>query len=149
MAEPVGRRSLLDVNVLLALLDVDHVDHERVSGWLSEELSGGWASCPLTENGFVRIVSSPAYADAVAPERAVRLLAETCRGTDHVFWSDDISLLDPSRIDASRLHGHRQVTDAYLLALAVHHDGRLVTNDRRIAQVAVPRATDVHLTVVL
>jgi toxin-antitoxin system PIN domain toxin len=149
VTEPVGRRSLLDVNVLLALLDVDHVDHERLSAWLSKELSGGWASCPLTENGFVRIVSSPTYPGPVTPERAVRLLAEACRATDHVFWSDDLSLLDPSHVDTSRLHGHRQVTDAYLLALAVHHDGRLITNDRRIARVAVPRATDAHLTVAL
>ena len=149
MSEPHPRRSLLDVNVLLALLDADHVDHERLSAWLSNELSGGWASCPLTENGFVRIVSSPAYPGAVAPDRAVRLLADAIRATDHVFWPDDISLLDPDRVDASRLHGHRQVTDAYLLALAVHHDGRLVTNDRRIARVSVPGATDAHLTVAL
>ncbi len=123
--------------------------NDRFSERLSDELSAGWASCPRTENGLVRILSSRAYPRAVAPDRAVRLLAATCRATDHVFWSNDISLLEPGCVDASKLHGHRHVTDAYLLALAVHHGGRLVTNDRRIARVAVPGATDGHLTVVL
>lgn len=147
MTETVGRRSLLDVNVLLAILDVDHVDHERTSAWLSQELAGGWASCPVIENGFVRIMSAPGYPGAVGPDTAARLLAEATRATDHAFWPDDVSLLDADHVDVGRLHGHRQVTDAYLLALAVHHDGRLVTNDRRIARVAVPRASDAHLTV--
>ncbi len=149
MSGALARRSLLDVNVLLALLDVDHVDHARLSDGMDEHLSGGWATCPLTENGFVRVASSPGYPGAVAPETAARLLADACQATDHVFWPDDISLLDPSRIDVRRLHGHRQVTDAYLLALAVQHDGRLLTNDRRIASVAVPGTTAEHLTLVL
>lgn len=149
MPGSAGRRSLLDVNVLLALLDAGHVDHERISERLSSQLAAGWATCPLTENGFVRVLSTPAYPGAVTPDRAVRLLAGACRATDHAFWPDDISVLEPGRVDAGRLHGHRQVTDAYLLALAVHHGGRLLTNDRRIARVAVPGATDEHLAVVL
>ena len=141
------RRALLDVNVLLALLDRDHVDHERAHAWLADDVEGGWASCALTENGFVRVLSQPRYPSPVAPTQAIGLLAYAQRTGDHAFWPCDVSLLDAATIDGSRLHGPRQVTDAYLLALAVAHDGRLATFDRSLALSAVPAATAEHLTV--
>ncbi len=141
------RRALLDVNVLLALLDSDHVDHERAGEWLDAELDTGWASCAITENGFVRIISQPRYPSPVTPAHAVELLS-AARGTQyHVFWPCDVSLLDPQVVDRSRLHGSRQVTDAYLLALAVAHDGRFVTFDRSLPLATVPGATEEHLVV--
>jgi uncharacterized protein len=141
------RRALLDVNVLLALLDSDHVDHERAGEWLDAEVEAGWASCPVTENGFVRIISQPRYPSPISPSRAVELLAAAQGGRHHAFWPCDVSLLDPRVVDRSRLHGARQVTDAYLLALAVAHGGRLVTFDRSLSLTTVHGATEDHLTV--
>ncbi|MGR7024677.1 TA system VapC family ribonuclease toxin [Geodermatophilus sp. URMC 62] len=141
------RRALLDVNVLLALLDSDHVDHVRAGEWLDSEVEAGWASCPITENGFVRIISQPRYPSPVPPAQAVELLALARRGRHHAFWPCDVSLLDGQVVDRSRLHGSRQVTDAYLLALAVAHDGRFVTFDRTLSLETVHGATEDHLTV--
>jgi toxin-antitoxin system PIN domain toxin len=141
------RRSLLDVNVLLALLDSDHVDHVRAWGWLDREIETGWASCAITENGFVRIISQARYPSPVSPAEAAGLLARACGGGHHEFWTCEVSLLDPRIVDPSRLHSPRQVTDAYLLALAHAHDGRLVTFDRSVSVATVYGATDDHLTV--
>lgn len=141
------RRALLDVNVLLALLDRDHAEHVTASSWLDQELEGGWASCAITENGAVRVLSQPRYPSPVAPAVAARLLADARSAPHHAFWSCSVSLLDPAVADWSQLHGSRQVTDAYLLALAVAHDGRLVTFDRRLPLSAVRGAASKHLTV--
>lgn len=141
------RRALLDINVLLALLDADHVDHRRAHDWLDDEIAGGWASCPITENGFVRVMSQPRYPSPVAPAQAIALLAQAAGTEHHEFWPCDASLLDERVIRSSRLHGPRQVTDAYLVALAVARDGRLVTFDRSLALSAVHGAADEHLTV--
>lgn len=141
------RRALLDVNVLLALLDSDHVDHIRAHGWLDTAIGAGWASCPLTENGFVRIISQPRYPSPVPVAEAIALLTDACAGGEHEFWAGDLSLLDARVVDRSRLHSPRQVTDAYLLALGVAHQGRFVTFDRSLSLAAVHRATDEHLTV--
>lgn len=140
-------RALLDVNVLLALLDSDHVDHERAGEWLDAELETGWASCPITENGFVRILSQPRYPSPVTPAQAVELLSAARETPHHAFWPCDVTVLDAQVVDRSRLHGSRQVTDAYLLALAVAHDGRFVTFDRSLSLTAVHGATEEHLTV--
>jgi toxin-antitoxin system PIN domain toxin len=134
------RPALLDVNVLIALLDREHVDHRRASTWLKTYLVHGWATCPLTENGFVRVLSSPRYPNPVPPVQGVALLARATAGPEHEFWPDEVSLLDSSVIAAERVHGPRQVTDAYLLALAVARGGRLVTFDRRLDLQAVPGA---------
>ncbi|MFP5348044.1 MAG: TA system VapC family ribonuclease toxin [Actinomycetes bacterium] len=140
-------RALLDVNVLLALLDSDHVDHRRAHDWLDREIDDGWASCPITQNGFVRVISQPRYPSPVSPSEAVDLLRAACDTAQHQFWPSDLSLLDPLVVDATRLHGPRQVTDAYLLALAAQHEGRFVTFDRRVSLSSVPRARTEHLTV--
>lgn len=141
------RRSLLDVNVLLALLDSDHVDHGRAGDWLDGELAAGWASCAITENGFVRIISQPRYPNPVPAAEAIDRLDHARRGGHHASWPCDVSLLDATSVDRSRLLGPRQVTDAYLLALAVAHDGRFVTFDRTVALTAVHGATEDHVTV--
>lgn len=140
-------RALLDVNILLALLDSDHVDHERARAWVNTEIEHGWASCAITQNGFVRIISQPRYPSPVAPSQAIHRLARAAATEHHQYWTCSISLLDNDVIDRARLHGPRQVTDAYLLALAVAHQGRLVTLDQTVPLSAVPGATTAHLTV--
>lgn len=140
-------RALLDINVLLALLDSDHVDHGRARDWVSAEISHGWASCAITQNGFVRIISQPRYPSPVSPGVAIGLLARAAGTEHHEFWPCSVSLLDEKMIDHSRLHGPRQVTDAYLLALAASHDGRLVTFDQSVPLTAVPAATAANMTV--
>ncbi|MDZ7578484.1 MAG: TA system VapC family ribonuclease toxin [Candidatus Nanopelagicales bacterium] len=140
-------RALLDVNVLVALLDTDHVDHRRARKWLEAEIESGWASCAITQNGLVRIMSQPRYPSPVTIAQAIALLAPACATQSHRFWPCDVSLLNAEVVDHTRVHGPRQVTDAYLLALAVKHKGRLVTFDRAIALSAVPGASEANLTV--
>ena len=141
-------RALLDVNVLLALLDADHSDHGRAWEWLDAEITSGWASCAITQNGFVRTISQPRYPSPISPSEAVALLGRATADAHHGYWACDISLLDGDLVDATRLHGPRQVTDAYLLALAVAHDGRFVTFDRGLVLTSVPGASSEHLVVI-
>jgi toxin-antitoxin system PIN domain toxin len=140
-------RALLDVNVLLALFDTDHADHGRARRWLAREIQHGWASCALTENGFVRVVSQPRYPSPVSPAEAVERLRRATETEHHEFWPCAVSLLDRDRIEAGRVHGPRQVTDVYLLALAVARGGRFVTFDRSIPLSAAPGAGPEHLVV--
>jgi len=140
-------RALLDVNVLLALLDADHVDHWRAREWLGEEIGQGWASCAITQNGCVRILSQPQYPSPVSAAEAADRLERATSSDHHAFWPCSTSVLDPTVIDRTRVHGPRQVTDVYLLALAVHHGGRFVTFDGRIPLAAVRGATPEHLVV--
>lgn len=140
-------RALLDINVLLALLDSDHVDHERAREWIATEIQHGWASCAITQNGFVRIVSQPRYPSPVPPSHALERLEHATRTEHHAFWPCTVSIVDEERIDRSRIHGPRQLTDAYLLALAVANGGRFVTFDRTVPLSAVRGASEAHLTV--
>lgn len=140
-------RALLDVNVLLAVFDADHVDHAAAQEFANGELVDGWATCPLTQNGFARIIGQPRYPSPVLAADAVTRLAGAAAHASHEFWPDDRSLLDPDVLDRSALLGPRQVTDAYLLALAVHHGGRLVTFDRSVPSRAVVGAAPRHLHV--
>lgn len=141
-------RALLDINVLLALLDAGHVDHQRAQEWISKEIRHGWASCALTQNGFVRIISQPKYPSPISPSLAIELLRRATGTEHHEFWSSSISLLDAGRIQSSHVHGPRQVTDIYLLALAVEHRGRFVTFDRSIPLSAALGAMPEHLVVI-
>lgn len=138
-------RALLDVNVLIALLDADHAHHAVASTWLEKNLKAGWASCPITQNGCIRILSQPGYPHPMPAAQVAARLAEAADTVHHAFWPDDISLLDASVIDRTRLLGPRQVTDSYLLALAVAHKGRFVTFDRSVALLAVFGAEKKHL----
>ena len=138
-------RALLDVNVLIALLDQAHVHHQRARDWLIANIQHGWASCPTTQNGCVRIMSQPGYPQPVSTVQAMALLRDAAVTPYHQFWADDFSMLDDARIDSTRVLGPRQLTDLYLLALAVRHGGRFVTLDGRIALAAVRGATPQHL----
>ncbi len=138
-------RALLDVNVLIALLDSDHTSHRAAVAWFSEHGASGWASCPITQNGCVRIMSHPAYPNAHSVAEIVERLRDATAHSAHEFWPDSESLLDPQLIDPTRVHGPRQLTDVYLLALAVKHGGRLVTFDGTIAIGAVGGAKKAHL----
>ena len=133
-------RSLLDVNVLIALLDADHASHGTALAWFAEHGKAGWASCPITQNGCVRIMSHPAYPNAPSVAQVTDRLRAATRHPAHEFWADDRSLLDERLVDTTRVHGPRQLTDVYLLALAVHHNGRMVTFDAGIALDAVKGA---------
>lgn len=141
------RRALLDINVLLALLDSDHVDHEKARDWLGHEISSGWASCAITQNGFVRIISQPRYPSPVSPALAIERLAQAVSTKHHEYWPCSATLVDGATVRAEQVHGPRQVTDAYLLALAVSHGGRFVTLDQSVALGAVPGANSDCLTV--
>lgn len=128
---------LLDVNVLLALLDPAHTHHEVAHAWFATARAS-WASCNITQNGALRIMSHPRYGNALASAAmAAELVAELCSQPGHVYWPGDVSLLDSALIDRTRLLASDQVTDTYLLALAVHHGGRLATFDKRLIVSAV------------
>ena len=139
--------SLLDVNILIALLDENHLHHPAASAWLEENIGDGWASCPITQNGCVRILSQPSYPNAIGVPEAIGLLREATSTQHHHFVADDASLLDAALVDAERLLSARQITDVYLLALAVAHDMRFVTLDRSVSGVAIPRADERSLLV--
>jgi hypothetical protein len=145
----VSRVALLDVNVLVALFDPDHVHHEAAHAWFADEGRENWATCPLTEAGFIRVLSSPRYAGTVtrAADLAERL-RRFCGSGGHVFWQDDVSLLDGSLFDLASIAGHRQLTDVYLLGLAHSRRGRLVTFDRAIPLAAVRGVSTAALEVV-
>jgi uncharacterized protein len=138
-------RSLLDVNVLIALLDPDHTLHEPAIEWFTKHAKSGWASSPITQNGCVRIMANPGYPNALPVEAVIRRLADACNSVVHQFWPDDISLCDPLRANPARILTSRQLTDLYLLGLAVAHEGRFVTFDRGIALQAIPGARPQHL----
>jgi toxin-antitoxin system PIN domain toxin len=141
-------RALLDVNVLIALFDEAHVHFERAWRWWSADMGDGWASCPLTQNGFLRVVSQPSYRNPVPLTFAREFLDRQVAETDHAFWPDDISLLDPARFDRRLNLGPRQLTDVYLLGLAVKNNGRLATLDRGIPTRAVRDAGSESLVVI-
>jgi hypothetical protein len=140
-------RALLDINVLLALLDADHVDHRKAADWFRSEVSGGWASCAVTQLGFVRIMSQPSYGTSVTTNEAIGRLADAVATEHHQFWPCDVALTDAAVVERGRVLGPRQVTDVYLLALAVAHGGRFVTMDRHVQLSAVPAASEQSLLV--
>jgi uncharacterized protein len=126
-------RFLLDVNVLIALIDPAHVQHDRAHAWFAAKGQKAWATCPLTENGVVRIVGHPKYPNSPgSPAVVVELLNGFCKLPGHAFWDDDISLLDTKHLNAARLLDSSHVTDAYLLALAHAHKGQLASFDQAI-----------------
>jgi toxin-antitoxin system PIN domain toxin len=141
-------RALLDINVLLALFDADHIHHALARDWLAAHIGEGWASCPITQNGVVRIVGQSAYPKPLPPAAAIAMLREATATPHHEFWPDDASILDSARIDATRIHGPRQLTDVYLLALAQSHGGRFVTFDHGVPVAALRRAATKHLVVI-
>ncbi len=141
-------RALLDVNVLLARFDPEHSHHRRARAWLNRHWNHGWASCPLTENGFVRIVTQPRYRQPITLADAISIMRAQIELPGHEFWPDAVSIADPNVFDHGRILGSSQITDIYLLALAVKNGGRLVTFDRAIPIAAVRGAEPTHLVVI-
>jgi uncharacterized protein len=141
-------RALLDVSVLLPLFDGSHTHHQRAIAWCKANAAAGWASCPLTQNGFARIVCQPKYPRPARLLDALAVLRRQTGQADHAFWPDDISIADADVFDPAFILGPNQITDVYLLGLAVRNGGRLVTFDRGIPAKAVRQAQP-HSLVVL
>jgi len=141
-------RSLLDVNVLVALFDANHSLHGPTMRWFDEHGDSGWASCPITQNGCVRVMSQPSYPERMPVATIVERLRQATSHRAHQFWADDASILDAKAIDATRIHGPAQLTDVYLLAIAVARGGRLVTLDQSIPLDAARGAQRKHLMVI-
>lgn len=138
-------RALFDVNVLIALLDADHVGHTVATSWFATHLEHGWASCPITENGTARIMASTGYPNPLPVAAILQRLAMAKATEHHRFWPDDVSLTDTEVFNHTELLGPKQITDRYLLALAVRNKGRLVTFDQAIRPTAVIGASTEHL----
>ena len=129
---------LLDVNVVIALIDPAHSHHRRAHAWFDKIDNRAWATSPTIQNGAIRILSQPTYGNALpSPAAAAEYLTVACKRRGHEFWPDDVSLLTSDAIDLSRLLTPRQVTDTYLLGLAVSRGGKLATMDRRLNPAAV------------
>jgi toxin-antitoxin system PIN domain toxin len=140
--------ALLDVNVLVALFDETHVHHETAHDWFADNRAGGWATCPITENGFLRVLTNPRLGVVENRASLVAGLRKFCSARGHVFWAGDVSLRDDTLFDPSVVVSYRQVTDVYLLGLAVRHRGLLATFDAGIPLKAVRGATSRALAVI-
>lgn len=138
-------RALFDVNVLIALLDADHVGHRAATDWFAKNLKHGWASCPITENGTARVMASAGYTNPFPVAEVLQRLGQAASAGYHQFWPDDLSLTDTAVFIHMELLGPKQITDRYLLALAVKNSGRFVTFDRAIRPTAVVGASAKHL----
>jgi toxin-antitoxin system PIN domain toxin len=140
---------LLDVNVLIALFNEQHVHHEAAHDWFADHEGQSWATCPLVENAFLRILSDPSLRPSLIPLPTLAdHLSRFCRAGRHEFWPDAVWMHDDSLFDLSLVRGHRQLTDVYLLGLAVRHGGRLVTFDQSIPIASVRGATRASLEVI-
>jgi toxin-antitoxin system PIN domain toxin len=140
---------LLDVNVLIALLWPPHEAHRRAQRWFARNAHQGWATCAMTEAGFVRIVSNPAFSrSAVSPRDALEVLQGNLQHPAHRFWTEDIGVAAAIAPFKRRLLGHQQITDAYLLGLAIHKKGRLATLDTSLASL-LPDGSDARTRLVL
>ncbi|MCY7370459.1 MAG: VapC toxin family PIN domain ribonuclease [Polaromonas sp.] len=140
-------RAILDVSVLIALLDTQHLHHAGVTRWFANNAASGWASCPLTQNGCIRILSQPAYLNSTAAAVVADILIDATADASHQFWPDSFSLLESGALNWDRLLSGRHLTAVYLLALAVRNKGRLATLDQGIPLSAVPGALPEHLIV--
>jgi toxin-antitoxin system PIN domain toxin len=141
-------RALFDVNALLALFDPGHTFHASARDWWEVNQEPGWATCPLTQNGFIRVMSQASYSGRRSILEAIDALQLGVVQPGHEFWPDSLSITDSAFIDPARILGPNQVTDIYLLGLAVKHGGRLVTFDRGIPLAAVRGARPENLVVV-
>jgi hypothetical protein len=131
------KTALLDLNILTALLWPAHEHHDAAHRWFAARANARWATCALTQLGFVRIVSNPAFSrDALAPAGAVALLAENLGHPAHEFWTESLQVPAAVKGIEAALQGHRQLTDAYLLALASRRKGLLATFDRGLRALA-------------
>ena len=139
---------LLDVNLLIALAWPSHIHHQASHRWFAEHAQDGWATCPITQCGFVRISSNPAIIrDAVTPRDAIAALRQMLAHPQHQFWPDELPLTH-EHIPATLLMGHRQVTDAYLLGLAIHRNGKLATHDRGVCSLLRPAQAATYIELI-
>jgi hypothetical protein len=135
------KAALLDLNVLTALLWPAHEHHEAAHRWFRARQPAAWATTPLTQLGFVRLVSNPAFSrDALSPAGAVALLAQNLTTPSHRFWTDGLQVPTALRGREAALQGHQQFTDAYLLALALRHAAMVATFDRGLRGLAASSA---------
>ena len=141
-------RALLDVNVLIALLDQNHISHDLAWQWMEPNIESGWATCPITQNGCVRIMSQAAYPNQHTTMEIGTRLRQATDQEFHQFWPDGVSILATTMVNWNLLIGPRQLTDIYLLALAVQNSGRFVTFDTRISTEMVHGAGSRHLTII-
>ncbi len=133
-----ARVSLLDVNVLVALFFPDHVHHDLAHDWFADHRHEGWATCPLTENGLIRVAcQQPSDEMLVRPAAVIAGLDRFRRDQEYRSWTDSVSLTDTTLFAPQFIGGHRQLTDVYLLGLAKKMGGRLATFDRNIPVQAV------------
>ena len=142
---------LLDVNVLIALMDPAHEFHPLAAAWFKANRAGGWATCPSTESGFIRILSNPKYPNVtLSPSEAGNLLVSlvAANSATHHWWPESASLRDRSMFDLTALTGSRQITDTWLLAVAVANDGKLATCDQRLGPVGVRAASTAHIALI-
>lgn len=137
---------LLDVNMLIALFSDRHVHHQAAHDWFADAKGDGWATCPLTENGFVRVMRQRRPTWPVG--EFVRLLRQFCNDRNHQFWPETLSLTDPAVFEPAAIAGPHQITDVYLLALAVKKSAALATTDQSIPLGAVHGARDANLVVI-
>lgn len=137
--------ALLDVNALIALFDVDHAHHARAKLWLDANIQFGWATCPITQNGMIRIMSQRSYPRASTTSDMAIRLREAMAEPTHTFICDDISFTDAMRVNADGVLTAANTTDIYLLALAFSHNARFVTFDHGVSLRAVVGATNAHL----
>ena len=134
--------ALLDVNALIALVDAAHTGHAAMHRWFAAHAGRGWATCPLVENGMVRVLSQPAYRGGRRSPAVVVALLHALKATaHHEFWPDDISLSDAALFDPAYITGPRQVTDAYLLGLAARRGAKVVSFDRTMPWQAIRGGT--------
>jgi toxin-antitoxin system PIN domain toxin len=131
---------LLDVNVLIALIDPGHVAHDDAHAWFASTGAAAWATCPITENGVIRIVGSPRYPNSPgSPVIVAEIVAKLRQLPGHIFWPDDVSLVGADDVDFMKILTSSQVTDSYLLALAKAHGGQLASFDRKLSTAAIKR----------
>jgi toxin-antitoxin system PIN domain toxin len=141
--------ALVDVNVLVALFDPAHPNHEDAHRWFGQHRRQGWASCPITNHGCIRVLSNPAYPTVeAAPAEVLSRLRLLCSAPDHQFWDDSVSLLDQTLFRPQFIADHQKITDVYLLGLALRHKGKLATLDRSIPLKAVVGAAPQHLELI-
>ena len=141
---------LLDVNVLVALAWPNHIHHDLAVQWFDKQRARGWATCPVTQSGFVRVSSNRRVVpEAKSPAEAIAVLTQLTELEGHQFWPDDIEFTRSEFIDPSRIVGHGQVTDAHLVALAVRHKGRLATFDGNVTGVVPASLKSPHVLLVL
>jgi toxin-antitoxin system PIN domain toxin len=144
----VNGPALLDINVLVALFHPDHIHHDLAHDWFTDHRANGWATTPLTENGFVRVLSHPKLGVNERPARLIEHLARFCTSGDHVWWPDSVSLRDEQIFTRAYLVGPKQITDVYLLGVATKMQGSLATFDRSIPLGSVVGATSASLAVI-